>query len=85
MLNEPITLVRHKLDDHYWSENYASWWSDGYESRAEMTRHHADVCTPFWVLGESHTDVMGKQWRAQTYCVIDDFGNLKEVPYEQPI
>ena len=80
MLNHPITLVRHHLDDGFRCGNYASWWSDGYESRAEMTRHHIGNCAPYWVLTEQHADSDGRYWHSgNRYCVMDGFGYLQEV------
>ena len=86
MLNEPLTLVPQKLHVGFWHNNHASMWSYSHNSDGVLTRHHEGFCAPYWVAQETHSDQLGRKWTSSiAYCVIDDFGALMEVPYEQPI
>ncbi len=44
-----------------------------------IDRMHGEL-NPYWIGCHSATDTLGREWEHWLYAVIDDFGNLVEVP-----
>lgn len=59
--------------------NHAYAYFDNYDTSTRLARYH-DFPTPGWVGNEKRLDSSGRVWERRVHAVIDNFGDLVEVP-----
>lgn len=65
-----------------WFESFAYIAStDNYQRVASASRHHTDICAPYWTANLYRLDECGREWMSKHIFMVDNgFGVLVEVP-----
>ena len=67
------------LSHHGGDANHAYAYFDNYDTSTRLAHYHGDR-TPGWSGHEKRLDSSGRVWERRIRAVIDNFGDLVEVP-----
>lgn len=75
-----VVLAPHGAPHHHGAtSNSAYAYFDNFETAIKLYRFHGDT-TPFWTGYEKRLDASGRTWERHVNAVVDNFGDLVEVP-----
>lgn len=75
-----VVLAPHGAPYHHGATNNSAYaYFDNFETAIKLYRFHGDT-TPFWTGYEKRLDASGRTWERHVNAVVDNFGDLVEVP-----